>query len=144
MFKNKKYITKSGVETIALGRRFARRLKPSDIIYLAGELGSGKTTFTKGICVELGVKEVVTSPSFVIVSEYQGRIRICHIDLYRLSESDFTTLALEEYYISHGITIIEWADRLPHFSQRRYTGFYIFFNVKGKNEREICIEELRN
>ncbi|MEO0184445.1 MAG: tRNA (adenosine(37)-N6)-threonylcarbamoyltransferase complex ATPase subunit type 1 TsaE [candidate division WOR-3 bacterium] len=132
------------METIELARKLARKLRPKDIIYLCGELGSGKTTFTKGICLGLGVKDPVTSPSFVIASEYQGNLRISHIDLYRLKASDLATLPIEEYYISDGVTIIEWADRLPHFLQRCYKGIYISFFVKKRNKREIFIEDLRN
>lgn len=144
MSKIKKYITRSQPETIALARKYAQHLKPGDIIYLVGELGSGKTTFTKGICKALGIKEVVTSPSFVIVSEYHGKVKVCHIDLYRLKPSDINSLCLEEYYNSNGITIIEWADRLPNFSSQKNTGIYIFFNVQEKNKREICIEDFRH
>ncbi len=140
----KKYITRSRAETIGLARKYAQYLKPGDTIYLVGELGSGKTTFTKGLCKGLGIKEVVSSPSFVIVSEYQGKLKVCHIDLYRLSTSDISSLHLEEYYDDDGITIIEWADRLPNFSKQKNAGLYIFFNVKGKNQREICFEDLRH
>ncbi len=140
----KKYLTKSRTETIALGKRFARRLRPGDVAYLTGELGSGKTTFTKGICIGLGVHEPVTSPSFVIVTEYKGRMRVSHIDLYRLNEDDFSSLPIEEYYISDGITIVEWADRLKNLAKRNYDGFHIQFSVKGKNKREISINDLRH
>ncbi|MGB9720798.1 MAG: tRNA (adenosine(37)-N6)-threonylcarbamoyltransferase complex ATPase subunit type 1 TsaE [bacterium] len=144
MHKNRKHITKSSAETIELARNLAHKLRPGDIIYLCGELGSGKTTFTKGICLGLGVKEPVTSPSFVIASEYHGKLRISHIDLYRLQASDLSTLPIQEYYISEGVTIIEWADRLPGFPQRCYRGIYISFFVKKRNTREIHIEDLRN
>lgn len=144
MSKVKKYTTTSRAETITLGQKYAKHLKAGDIIYLIGELGSGKTTFTKGICKALEIKEIVTSPSFVIVSEYHGKIPVCHIDLYRLNQSDITTLGLEEYYINNGITIIEWADRLPHFLKYKNSGIYIFFNIKEKNLREISIEDFRH
>ncbi|MGQ9816465.1 MAG: tRNA (adenosine(37)-N6)-threonylcarbamoyltransferase complex ATPase subunit type 1 TsaE [bacterium] len=144
MHKTKKYVTLSHAETIALARRFAKYLKPGDVVFLVGELGSGKTVFTKGICKALGVKEEVTSPSFVIASEYEGKIKVCHIDLYRLNASDITALCLEEYFNTEGITVIEWADRIPQLSKRKNAGVYIFFEVKGKNQREICIEDLRH
>ncbi len=138
-----KYLTTSRTETIALGKQYARKLRPGDIIYLAGELGSGKTTFTKGLCIGLGVKEAVTSPSFVIVTEYRGRMPVCHIDLYRLNERDINDFPVEEYYISDGITIIEWADRLNEFAQHNRSGVYVLFSVKGRNKREISIEDFR-
>lgn len=144
MYKTKKYITFSCAETIALARQYAKNLKPGDVIFLVGDLGSGKTTFTKGICKQLGVKEEVTSPSFVIVSEYESKIKVCHIDLYRLNASDISALCLEEYFNTDGITMIEWADRLPRFRKQKNAGIYIFFKVKGKNQREICIEDFRH
>jgi len=144
MSKIKKYITCSSRATIALAKKFARKLKAQDIIFLAGELGSGKTTFTKGICLELGIKEPVTSPSFVIASEYKGKMKVSHIDLYRLKESELYALPIEEYYINDGITIIEWADRLSQFFDRSMKGIYIFFSIINKNKREIRIEDLRD
>lgn len=144
MSKIKKYLSRSADETIALAKKFARKLRAKDILFLAGELGSGKTTFTKGICLGLGIKEPVTSPSFVIASEYKGKMKVSHIDLYRLNESDFSTLPLEEYYIDDGITIIEWADRLSQFFDRSMKGIYIYLSIIKKNEREITIEDLRD
>ncbi len=144
MSKIKKYLSRSADETIALAKKFARKLRAKDILFLAGELGSGKTTFTKGICLGLGIKEPVTSPSFVIASEYKGKMKVSHIDLYRLNESDFSILPLEEYYIDDGITIIEWADRLSQFFDRSMKGIYIYLSIIKKNEREITIEDLRD
>uniref|UniRef100_A0A7C6AFW2 tRNA threonylcarbamoyladenosine biosynthesis protein TsaE n=1 Tax=candidate division WOR-3 bacterium TaxID=2052148 RepID=A0A7C6AFW2_UNCW3 len=144
MSKVKKYITCSSRETITLAKKFARKLKAKDILFLAGELGSGKTTFTKGICLGLEIKEPVTSPSFVIASEYKGKMKVSHIDLYRLKESELSALPIEEYYINDGITIIEWADRLSQFFDRSMKGIYIYFSILKKNEREIRIEDLRD
>jgi|UniRef100_A0A7V3RHH4 tRNA threonylcarbamoyladenosine biosynthesis protein TsaE len=140
----KKYITKSASDTIALGERVARRLKPGDVVFLVGELGSGKTTFAKGLCRGLGVRELVTSSSFVIVSEYKGRIRINHIDLYRLDERSSSLLPLNDYFIKDGITIIEWADRISDFARQNVSGFYVIFTTKKRNEREIRIEDIRH
>ncbi len=140
MLKNKKikvYRTDSPKQTLDLAKKIAQKLKPGDIIYLYGELGSGKTVFVKGLGKELGVKEPIVSPSFVIVRQYQGRLPLTHIDLYRLSGYDAGTLPVEEYISNDGITAIEWADRLRHFPP----GLRIMFRIVDKNKREIRIED---
>jgi tRNA threonylcarbamoyladenosine biosynthesis protein TsaE len=103
-------------ETRRAGAEFVDELKPGSIVALEGELGSGKTEFVRGACARLGVAEdVVTSPTFTIVNEYEARaLTVFHIDAYRLkSESEFYDLGYEDYFMADGITFIEWPDRLP-------------------------------
>lgn len=110
--------TGSDLETIALGRRLGTFLKGGDIVALTGELGSGKTCFTKGIALGLCVPEdtVVNSPSFSLVNEYSGRHILFHMDAYRLeSISDLISAGLDEYFYQDGIVVIEWADRWSDF-----------------------------
>ena len=126
-------------ETIAIGRQIAATLKLGDVVYLFGDLGSGKTVFVKGICQGLGVKEEVTSSSFVIATEYKGRMPISHIDLYRLDQKNVAALPVDEYLLENGITIIEWADRI-----NIKNGLRVKFDIKGVNTREIVIEEFRD
>ena len=77
-----------------------------------GELGAGKTTMIKGVAAGLGVSDVVKSPSFVIVTEYAGKLRVYHVDLYRLNEnSDFGSIGLDSYLEGEGVCLIEWAER---------------------------------
>ncbi len=106
------FITKSPAETRVVGKRLAQILKKGDVVGFFGELGSGKTTMIKGIAVGLEVGEVVKSPSFVIITQYAGRLPVYHIDLYRL---DRPTAVMEqellEYFYSDGICLVEWADR---------------------------------
>ncbi|HKJ85920.1 MAG TPA: tRNA (adenosine(37)-N6)-threonylcarbamoyltransferase complex ATPase subunit type 1 TsaE [Spirochaetia bacterium] len=105
-------MTRSESETLALGRRIGRRLEPGAILLLAGALGAGKTILAKGIAAGLGVAEVVTSPTYTIVSEYEGRLRLHHIDLYRISgEEEFLQLGVEESIYSDGVSLIEWPER---------------------------------
>ena len=118
MGKEVKYITHSEAETIALGEKIAKTLKAGSVIALNADLASGKTYFTKGIALGLGVHEPVTSPTFTIVSEYQGRLTLYHIDAYRLSASeDFYEIGGEEMLYGDGVCVIEWAniisDALP-------------------------------
>ena len=108
--------TASGGETVELGQRLGKALKSGDVVALAGELGSGKTWFTKGIALGLEVPSntVVTSPSFSLINEYQGRCPLFHMDAYRLEQvSDFFSVGLEEYFYQGGVVVLEWADRWP-------------------------------
>ncbi len=102
-------IAKTREETIAAAECFAAQLQGGDVVLLTGELGAGKTTFTKGIALALGIKEPVTSPTFTIIKEYQGeKLALYHMDMYRLS-GDITELGLEEYLgKSNGVCVIEW------------------------------------
>ena len=98
----------------AFGHELARSLAPGDVLALIGDLGTGKTTLTRYIAEGLGVREQVTSPTFMIVREYtSGRLPLYHFDVYRLSGSDalFETGA-EEYFHAGGVCVIEWADRI--------------------------------
>src|SRR6516164_7772954 len=99
--------------TQAFGRRLGRRLWPNVVIALIGELGSGKTQLTRAIAEGLGIADsrVVTSPTFVLVQEYQARLPIYHFDAYRLkSEAEFADLGAHEYFESNGVCLVEWAD----------------------------------
>ena len=107
-----RFETSSAAETIELGRTLASRLEPGDVVAFYGELGAGKTTMIKGIAAGLGVADVVKSPSFVIVTEYVGRLPVYHVDLYRLDEkSDFESIGLDSYLDGDGVCLIEWAER---------------------------------
>ena len=102
-------------ETQDLAKRLARNINPGTTISLIGDLGTGKTTFTKGFAVQMGIKDHVASPTFKLVSEYQGKkYKLNHIDAYRMNgPEDFLNIGGEEYLISkNSITIIEWGDLL--------------------------------
>ncbi len=97
-------------ETIALGRKMASLLPAGTILALTGDLGAGKTTFVQGLALGLHIHEPVQSPTFVLLNAYPN---LYHFDLYRLkSSADFTALGFEEYFYKHGITAIEWPDRI--------------------------------
>ena len=133
-------ISMSPESTIRIAEEFARELKRGDIVFLYGELGSGKTVFVKGVCLGLGVQEDVTSPSFVIATEYQGSMKVAHIDLYRLAGSEAGALPIEEYVVADGVTLIEWADRLEVTA----TGINVRLSILNHEQRKIEIEDLRN
>lgn len=102
-------------ETESLGRAIGRALKGGEVLALTGELGTGKTALVRGIAAGLGAPMAsVSSPTFVLVHEYRGRLPLVHIDLYRLStNAEAESIGLQDYFTGQAITAIEWADRLP-------------------------------
>jgi tRNA threonylcarbamoyladenosine biosynthesis protein TsaE len=109
-------ISRSDQETILIGQEIGSLLAEGDVIALVGELGSGKTWLTKGIAHGLGISPatVVTSPSFALVNEYQGRVTLFHMDVYRLETlSEVLSAGLEEYVHAAGVVVLEWANRWP-------------------------------
>jgi len=106
--------TRSEEETLSLGRKLGQKLFFPSLIALMGDLGSGKTVFTRGIAAGMGIKDVVKSPSFLIVKEYSGPVPLYHFDLYRISSSEeLDFLGWQEYFYSReGVVVIEWADKI--------------------------------
>lgn len=103
---------------MAIGEKLAAYLAPQDLILLDGDLGAGKTTFTKGLAKGLGITRPIKSPTFTIIREYQdGRIPLYHMDVYRLEEGGGDDLGLEEYFNGDGVNVVEWSkfvsDELP-------------------------------
>ncbi len=103
-----KYVSKSKEETIELAKKYASTLKPGDVVVLDGEMGAGKTVFTKGIALGLGIKDNITSPTYAYMNDYGGKLY--HYDCYRLSGGeDAEALGLTDYFYSNGVCVIEWA-----------------------------------
>jgi len=109
--KKVKIKTKDSKETIAIGKKIGECLLPGDIVLITGELGAGKTTLIKGIAKGLNIDLNIKSPSFVIVSEYSGKYKLYHIDLYRVDGEEIYNLGLSEF-LENGVVCIEWADKL--------------------------------
>lgn len=131
-------VTKSESETFEAARKFAQQLQRGDVVALYGDLGSGKTRFAKGVSSGLGVKEHVTSPTFVVVNEHKdGRIPVYHFDFYRLrSVAELAEIGFDEYIYGDGICLLEWADMIAEkLPDRRYD---IHFAL-GQNEHERII-----
>lgn len=98
-------------DTFALGEKLGSIVKKGDIICLNGDLGVGKTVFTKGLAKGLGVDDMVNSPTFTIVKEYMGRLPLYHFDVYRISDSsEMDEIGYEDYFFGDGVCIIEWPD----------------------------------
>ena len=108
------YVTNSPAETEALGQRLAERLQPGDVIAYTGDLGAGKTAFTRGLARGLGITERITSPTFTIVNEYLGgRLPLFHFDMYRLGSSEeLYEIGWEDYLARGGVCAVEWSERV--------------------------------
>jgi len=106
--------TKNAEETIELAQTLTNYLKPGMTLLLEGDLGAGKTTFTKGIGAGLNVERIIKSPTYTIVREYkEGQMPLYHIDLYRLEESEVTDLGLDDYFRGEGLSVVEWSSVAP-------------------------------
>jgi len=130
-------ISNSAKETEVLGATLAKLLSPSDNIALTGNLGSGKTTFTKGLARGLNIEkpEYVNSPSFVLMKEYKGRANLYHFDLYRLdSLEDIEYINMREYLDGDGIVVIEWADRMKMLLPAQYLEISIGITAQKKRK----------
>jgi len=131
-------ITRSAAQTRSWGKKLGRLLKGGEIVGLTGELGSGKTCFVRGIAEGSGVgKEAwVRSPTFTLINEYDGRLALYHIDLYRIeSARELEELNLRDYLFSDGATVVEWFERLPKAEVDEY--LLIAFEHGGGNKRKL-------
>lgn len=139
--KRRQFLSRSAEETLRIAGEFSKKLKGGDVIGLEGNLGSGKTTFIKGIALGLGLKDQdeVKSPTFVLMHVYPARMPLYHFDLYRLEgEKDLATVGLEDFAADpHAITCIEWAEKAGRLLPRRT--YHVQLEVAGKNERKIYI-----
>ena len=142
-----KITTKNDFETIELAQNFESEKFPNMILCLDGELGSGKTMFTKGIANALGITENITSPTFTIIKEYEGELPLYHMDVYRL-DGNTDGIGIEEYFTKGGVVVIEWAstikDILPEerldikFKVVDETKRLIILNPHGKKYEDLC------
>lgn len=132
--------TKSADETIALGKKIGSLLKKGDIIALQGTLAAGKTTITKGIASALDVKDEITSPTFCLISEYEGRLPLYHMDVYRLEGSeDFINLGVEDLIYGNGVSLIEWSEKVMDELPKK-TIILRLEAKEGTTERTITLE----
>ena len=107
------YLSHNVIETEELGEKLAKCLSPGDIVAYLGDLGAGKTAFTRGLARGLGCTGRVTSPTFTIVNEYEGPTPLFHFDMYRLSDSDeLFDIGWEDYLARGGICAVEWSERI--------------------------------
>lgn len=131
-----KVITRSEIETIELAQNLEAEKFPNMIICLDGDLGSGKTVFTKGIANALGINEVITSPTFTIIKEYIGELPLYHMDVYRL-DGNSDGIGIEEYFSKGGVVVIEWSKTIDDILPKERLD--INFKVLDENKRQLTL-----
>lgn len=137
-----KTLSESAESTFALGERLAESLVGGEVILLNGPLGAGKTVFVKGLARGLGITETVTSPTYALMNEYRGRLRLCHFDVYRLgSGGEACEAGLTSYFgEADAVCCIEWADNIASVLPRRCLRVNIDYADDGKRTVEIVDE----
>jgi tRNA threonylcarbamoyladenosine biosynthesis protein TsaE len=130
-------ISRGPEETQTLGRVIGEQAKAGDIILLSGPLGAGKTCLAQGIAQGMGVKEGTASPSYVLMREYQGRLPLYHMDLYRLDFAEIGELGLDDYLYGRGVCVIEWADKGAKLMPAEHLSLRLSY--AGEQAREIEI-----
>lgn len=139
------YISNSPDETMKIGKMIGENATAGQIYCLVGDLGVGKTVFTKGFAKGIGIKEPITSPTFTIVNEYKGtQIPFYHFDVYRIQEiEEMDEIGYEDYFFGEGVTFIEWANYIEEIIPEEAIWIYIDKNLsKGTDYREIVIQTL--
>jgi len=142
-----KITTTSQMDTLKLAENFESEKFPNMVICLNGELGSGKTVFTKGFANALGITETITSPTFTIIKEYDGELPLYHMDVYRLDEMS-EDIGIEEYFNKGGVCIIEWSDNIKSILPEERLDIKIkvvdenrrllIINAFGEKYEELC------
>ena len=134
-----KFITHSPEETEKIGEALAKSLQPGTVLAYRGDLGAGKTAFTRGLARGLGCKETVTSPTYTIVNEYLGgRLPLFHFDMYRLASSDdLWDIGWEDYLEREGVCAVEWSENVADAMENAVT---VTIEKLGENTRQITIE----
>ena len=133
------FVTHSAEETIQLGKKIGSLLQPGAIIAMEGNLAAGKTTITKGIAESLGIEETITSPTFTLISEYEGKMPLYHMDVYRLDScEDFINLGVEDLMYGEGVSIIEWSERVRE--ERPKSTITLRLEVREDGGRDITLE----
>lgn len=140
-------------ETSQLATNLAELLQPGDVICLEGDLGAGKTTFTKGLAKGLDIKKTVNSPTFTIIKEYKGRLPLYHMDVYRVADSG-EDLGFDEYFEGDGVTVVEWAHLIEEQLPVELLTIYLYhkgpekrkivFVPKGERYEQLCKEIFLN
>lgn len=133
-------ITKSEEETRNFAKETAKYLNPGDVILYSGDLGAGKTAFTKGLGEYFGSEEKVTSPTFALVHEYSGRVPIFHFDLYRIfGFDDLYAIGFFDYLDRGGILAVEWSENIPGLEDELENVIKIDIQKTDENERRISV-----
>jgi len=137
------FISHSAAETESLGEQWGREAQRGLVIALSGDLGAGKTQLVRGLARGLGVTSRVHSPTFTLANEYTGgRLRLFHLDLYRLETPEQISRAgIEEFLNPDGVAVIEWAERIPNTEWRMLKNRRVTIEISGETERRIVYED---
>ncbi|UII56227.1 tRNA (adenosine(37)-N6)-threonylcarbamoyltransferase complex ATPase subunit type 1 TsaE [Cytobacillus spongiae] len=141
--------TSTPEETMEFSKRLGQLLQAGDVLTLEGDLGAGKTTFTKGLAKGLDIAKTVNSPTFTIIKEYRGRLPLYHMDVYRVEDS-FEDLGFDEYFDGEGVTVVEWAHLIQEQLPKELLEIQLFHGEEdsrriqmmphGKRYEELCKE----
>ncbi len=134
-------VTHSPEETIAAAEKLGRLLGPGDMIAYKGGLGAGKTTFTRGIALGMGLGDEVSSPTFALVNEYRGdKMNLYHFDMYRImTEEGLESTGFYDYPFEDNVAAVEWSENIAEFLPK--DTIYVTISTLGENDREIIIED---
>lgn len=138
------YESYSAEETFGLGRKLGENAKAGEIFCLLGDLGVGKTVFTQGFGAGLNIKEVISSPTYTIIQEYEdGRLPFYHFDVYRIGDvEEMEEVGYEDYFFGEGVCLIEWANLIEEILPKKLTVIRIEKDLeKGFDYRRISVEE---
>ena len=140
-----KYTTNSVEETIALAEEFAGRLNAGDTVLYTGEMGAGKTHFTKGIAKHFGITQGVTSPTFALVNEYIGDpVSVFHFDLFRINTyDDLYAIGFFDYFDRDGVLAVEWSENIDGLADNLESVWVVAIEKTGETSREIAIDKIR-
>lgn len=133
------FVTHSPEESIALARKLGARLRAGDVLAYRGDLGAGKTTFTRGVALGMGLPDMVTSPTFALVHTYgEPPLMLCHFDMYRITEEELETTGYYDYPLEECVFAVEWSENIvnalpPHT-------LFITLERLGDEERRITLE----
>lgn len=133
---NRKMISHNETELMALGEQLGKLLEKQDVMVLSGDLGAGKTTFTKGLARGLGIKQMIKSPTYTIVREYEGRLPLYHMDVYRIG-NDPDSIDLDDFIYGEGVTVIEWGELI---ASNLPDGYLKLFIRKLEDRRKLEFE----
>jgi tRNA threonylcarbamoyladenosine biosynthesis protein TsaE len=136
------FIINNVEDTLKLGKQLGTKVNPGDIICINGDLGAGKTHFTKGIAKGLGIEDHITSPTFTIVNEYEGgRLKLYHFDVYRVNDPDeIYAIGFDEYIFAKGVSVIEWSDYISELIPEDFLSVHISkLQEQGENFRKIVL-----
>lgn len=133
------WTAKNSEETIQLAEQLGKILGKGDVITLEGDLGAGKTTFTKGIAKGMNITKTVNSPTFTIIKEYNGDMPLYHMDVYRVEDS-YEDLGFDEYFEGNGVTVVEWAHLIEDQLPVQYLKICLYYH--NETERKIVFHPI--